>query len=145
MHPTYPLIEEVLRHHSDQAVLNLSVNLQENTGDSCAAFGCGENQQYVLQRLISACLSSDPEIKFNSYLALQVIAQQTTALLKVAPVLQYVLAQSDYKKHCGGKIREIEAYAIGRILVVKAFESLFRNNPDVIQNLLSLAQQFPAF
>ena len=143
MNPLYPLVEEALRHSSDRAVADLLHQLATNPGENDTPMGCRDNQQYVLTRLASACLSSDPDIKFAASIALEAVAPHLSGL-KVRPLLEYVLAQSDYKKHCGGKPSEVEAYAVGRILIVRTLLRVFRNNPEIISSLSVLAGAFPA-
>jgi len=52
---------------------------------------------------------------------------------------------SDYKKHCEGKISEIEAYVVGKILIFKALATIFSGHLNAINHLSTLMTEFPAF
>lgn len=102
----------------------------------------------MLKRLINASLARDVDIKFNAYLAL--VAMMTylpnlKATLNTHSLGEFILAQSDIKKQCVGKVSEVQAYVTGKILVFKALSELFVDNIVIISHLVELNGEYPEF
>jgi hypothetical protein len=109
-------------------------------------FRVGVNLEYVVKRLISATLARDGGIKFNAYLALSSCTQFVPALMATIDVqvlVDFILAQSSIKKHCEGKASDIQAYAVGKILIFRALRPLLLDNIAVVNHLVELTPQFP--
>jgi hypothetical protein len=64
-------------------------------------------------------MSKDPAIKFNSCLALELIARHNIIGIDKPALVSFILEATDHK-HSGGKKTEIEAFTIGKIIVAKA-------------------------
>ena len=99
----------------------------------------------MIKRLINATLSRDGDTKFNAYFALSTLLTYIPSLktsIKVSALWQFILVQTNIKKNCGGKPSEIQAYAIGKILIIKALYALFVDNTGIIGHLVDLFTQF---
>lgn len=83
-------------------------------------------------------------MKFNAYLGLTSAAKMITEAINEDLVAQYILEISDHKKHCGGKRTEMESYAIGKLLIVKAFSKQMKNQGEVVASIIGLLPDFPA-
>lgn len=144
MNELYPLVEEVLKDYSEEALLQLLDTVAANPGEQTAAFDCPANYEYLLRRFITACLARDPNIKFNAHLVLSLIAKQLPSLNSPA-ILQFVLAQANHKRHCGGKTIEIQAFVIGKILILRSLRSRIVSTPELIGHLVELTKEFSEF
>lgn len=137
-------METVIKNYSHEALLNLFQQLEQRPGEGQdPVINCSTNAGYVIKRFISGCLSKEGDIKFNSYFALSTLLLQfpLSRQTNIGAVVEFVLTQSDIKKNCGGKSSEIQAYAVGKILIVKALGSLLQNNLEIINHLIELSTE----
>jgi hypothetical protein len=98
----------------------------------------------VLKRLLGAILARVPNLKFNAYLALTALAKELAGV-KAEALYEYIASLSNYKKHCEGKVSEIESYVVGKILAFKALKSVFAANLNAINHLIVVLTAFPEY
>lgn len=89
-------------------------------------------------------MAKDPEVKFNSYVGLMAVARKMLEVDSKA-LGEYVVALTDYRKHCGGKKTEMESYAIGRLLVIKALKKYFEGDLSVMESVVGMMADFVCF
>lgn len=100
----------------------------------------------MIKRLIAASLSREGEVKFNAYFALSTLLNHLPHLktsLNAKGLASFIITQTDIKKNCGGKTSEIQAYSIGKVLIIKALNPLFIDNIEIINHLIELCGEFP--
>lgn len=86
-------------------------------------------------------MSTDSAIRDNTAAALQKWIEASGAKPNPEKIVQYVIDVSNYKKG-GNRKSESDAFAAGRILVVKSLASLLRNNSAVFESITQILDDF---
>lgn len=60
-------------------------------------------------------------------------------------MFRFISVQTNHKKHCGGKSSEIEAYIIGKLLIIKSLRLVLAGNLEVTTHLIELLKDFPEY
>ena len=130
MKQLYQLVDNSIKEGLSESKLKSIIELTPAEEQLGPLFDIPATREYILRRFINACMSTDQQIREHASEGLQNWVERCAISPNLDKLIKYIIDVSNYKKGSNRK-SESDAFATGRVLVVRSLSNFLKNNSQV--------------